>query len=121
MVHGELDRAHIQILAPQIPGEVLRRDQVRREAPEGLLIDDVELRRLVDVRALVARAELGQCHVTKGSVHGRILLPCDIDGLRECDGGREDTGVGYLYARQYLFFRGALVHYSRILVSQARS
>lgn len=95
MIHRKLDSANIQILAPQGPGKILGGDQMRREPAKRGLVGDIELRRLVYVRAFMVGRQCREGEVPEGGVEGVRLLPCDVERLGERDGGGEYPGMRY--------------------------
>ena len=59
---GELERVDAQTLGLEMPGEVRLRDHGRGEPADRRLVRNIELRRLVDCRALVRRGQRRQLH-----------------------------------------------------------
>jgi len=66
---------------------------MRRESTERVLILDDELRCLVNVGTFVMCRKCLQGHLSEGCIRGRILFPCDVDGLGKLYRGRKNTSV----------------------------
>ncbi len=86
----ELQCSHVQIIAPQTPSEVIRRNHILSESPECVSIRDCEISCLIDVCSFLLDIERREVENAQCNLFGGIN-PRDVQGLREANLSREDT------------------------------
>lgn len=88
----ELQCSHVQVIAPQTPSKVVRRDHILSELPECPLIRDCEISCLVDICALLLDIERLEVENAQWNLFGGVN-PRDVQGSCEANLSREDTCV----------------------------
>ena len=86
----ELQCSHVQVIAPQTPSKIVRRNQILSEPTEGVLVRDSEIGCLVDICAFFLNVERLEVEEAQWDLFGAIN-PGDAQGLYEANLSREDA------------------------------